>query len=415
MEKPTLTGKKKPGLYYGYIVVICSFIIIFTAFGINYSFGVFFNPLLADFGWSRAVTSVGYSLGQIASGALGIFAGRITDSFGPRLTGIISGFSLALGCFLMSRITEVWQFYLIYGILVGIGIGGTMVPLISTVSRWFIRLRGAMTGIVVSGIGTATIIFPLLVNYLLSVYHWRTSFIIMGGIALILILPAAIFLKRDPAKIGVPAYGQDEPTLSSSIQGKGLSLRDTIHTASFWIVCMVYFLVGFYSQTIMVHIVPHARALGIAATSAAVVLSLVGGGSIAGRIIMGGASDRIGVKTTLIIALSITFLGFIWLQPADELWMLYLFAPVYGFAYGALIALQALSGARLFGLVALGIIVGMISFSYAVGGAIGPIIAGYIFDITGNYQAAFIICAILAFSGLVLVVFLRQPHKVRKE
>jgi len=402
---------KKPGFFYGYIIVICSFLIMFTAFGVNYSFGIFFNLLLADFGWSRVETSLGYSFGQIFGGFLGIFIGRITDSFGPRLIGLTCGLALVAGCFLMARITGIWQFYLIYGILFGIGMGGTYVPLASTVSRWFVKRRGMMIGILVSGVGTATIIFPMLVNFLLSFYHWRTSFMIVGALAFVLIIPAAIFLKRDPGTMGKSAYGDDQESSGGlPAPEMGFSFRDAIANDNFWMVCAIYFLVGFFSQAVIVHIVPHARALGITATGAVLVLSLVGAGSIAGRIIMGSASDKIGVKASLIISLSIPLLGFIWLQPANERWMLYLFALAYGFAYGGLMAMMVLTAAKMFGLAALGVIIGIISFLYSLGGAAGPAISGYIFDVTGGYRPAFFVCAVLAAIGLILAISLRRPR-----
>jgi len=407
---------KKPSFFYGYVIVICSFLIMFTSFGVNYSFGIFFNLLLADFGWSRVETAMGYSFGQIFAGLLGIFIGRITDSIGPRLIGLVCGLSLGAGCILMSLITGMWQFYLIYGILFGIGMGGTYVPLASTVSRWFVRRRGFMIGILVSGVGTATIIFPMLVSFILSFYSWRTSFLIVGVLALLLIIPAALFLRRDPGVMGESAYGQNQESGGGSpVAEAGLSFREAVATDNFWMVCAIYFLVGYFSQAVIVHIVPYAKALGIAVTSAAAVLSLVGAGSIAGRIIMGSISDKIGVKASLIISLSIPILTFIWLQSANEMWMLYLFAPTYGFAYGALMAMMVLTAAMMFGLPALGVIIGVISFMYSLGGAAGPAMSGYLFDITGSYNAAFLVCAMLAALGLGMAIILRRPRPVGKD
>jgi MFS family permease len=406
----------KPGFFYGYIIVLCSFLTLFLSFGVYYSFGVFFNPLLTEFGWSRAETSAAYSLCQILSGVLGIVAGRACDSFGPKLIFLGSGILLAVGCFLMSQIREAWQLYLYFGVLIGFAVGGIMVPAVSTVSRWFAKRRGVMTGIVASGIGCGILVFPIVVNWLLNQYSWRTSFVILGAASLIVIVIASQFLKRDPGKIGQLPYGftGEQVNIKTARKDEGLSFKETLRTGRFWVISVIYIFFGFYVQTIMVHVVPHAKTLGFDAGSAAVVLSIVGGGSLVGRVTMGGVSDRIGVKASMIISLSLITLGFIWLQAADALWKLYLFAPIYGFAYGAMIALQALIGARFFGLAALGTIMGTIVFMYTAGGAIGPIVSGYIFDVTGSYRLAFIVCAALALGALVLAISLRQAHKTGK-
>jgi MFS family permease len=406
---------RKSGLFYGYIIVLCSFLILLILFGTNYSFGVFFNPLLADTGWSRAVTSVGYSIAQLVGGVIGMLTGRISDSMGPRVMVLICGGFMALGCLLMSQVSEIWQLYIFYGLFVGIGFGGAAIPLTSTVSRWFIKRRGLMTGIVVAGIASGTIVMSLVSNWLIGRYTWQTSFIIIGVVALIVVIPAAIFLKRDPGKIGQRAYGENETPGSKSAAGdQGMPFKKAVRTGRFWIVCCIYIFFGFFVQSIMLHLVPHAKAIGISAGQAASIMSFLGMGSIVGRIVMGSISDRIGVKYTLITGLGIALIAFLWLLWADNLVSLYLFAVIYGFAYGALIAMQTLTPARMFGLVSLGTMVGVITFVYTLGGFTGPILTGRIFDMTGSYHTAFIICTALAGAGIVLALALKQPASTKK-
>ncbi len=412
-EAESSTGK--PRLFYGYIIVLCSFLILLILFGTNYSFGVFFNPLLADTGWSRAVTSVGYSMAQLVGGVIGMVTGRISDSLGPRMMVLISGGCMALGCLLMSQVTQIWQLYIFYGLLVGIGFGGAAIPLTSTVSRWFVKRRGMMTGIVVAGIASGTIVMSLVSNWLIGRYSWQTSFVIIGVLVLIVIIPAAFFLKRDPGKIGQQAYGENkEPGTRSMAGDAGMPLKKAVRTGRFWIICCIYIFFGFFVQSVMLHLVPHAKAIGISPGQAASIMSFLGVGSIAGRIIMGSISDRIGVKYTLIIGLGVALTAFLWLLWADNLASLYLFAIMYGFAYGALIAMQTLTPARMFGLASLGVMVGVITFVYTLGGFTGPILTGRIFDITGSYHTAFIIFAALAGAGIVLALALKQPSSKKE-
>lgn len=408
---PQSGNAKRSGLFYGYVIVICSFFVLAVSFGVGYSFGTFFNALLADFGWTRAATSVGYSMSQFAAGIAGICTGWFTDRFGPKPTIIFCGISLALGCFLMSLVQEAWQLNLFYGVLVGIGFGGAMIPLMTTISRWFVSRRGLMTGIVVSGVGFGTILMPILATALLSVYHWRTSFVIIAVISIIVIIPSALLLKRDPSKIGQSALGEENAASNNKKPVSGLTFRQAIRTSQFWTIFSFYFIFGFFVQSIMLHTIPHAKTLGIDAGSAALIVSCIGVGSICGRIIMGSLSDRIGVKNSVLIAFVVAILGFGWLLMADQLWMLFIFGVIFGFAYGALIALQALVGAKMFGLVSVGAIVGTIVFAYTTGGSIGPIVTGYIFDVTGNYTLAFRIFLVLAVLALVLALLIRKPVK----
>jgi MFS family permease len=383
-------------------------------FGLNYTFGIFFEPVSAEFGWTRAATSLAYSLSTLVAGFWGIFAGRLSDRFGPRLVMTLGGFLLGLGFLLMSQVNALWQLYLFYGLIIAAGIGGSWPALIPTVAKWFAVRRGLMTGIVVSGIGFGTLAIPPLASGLISIYDWRPAYIIIGIIALVLIILAAQFLKRDPHQIGQLPYGDDAVKHESSIsEARGLSFQETIHTRQFWMVCTIYSSFGFGLHTIMVHIVPDAMGTGISAVSAANILATIGGANIIAKIAAGSASDRLGVKSSLVFSFILMLVALLWLQLAEELWMFYLFGVVFGFAYGGIITLQSLLAAELFGLSSLGVILGSVAFAFTIGGAVGPVLSGRIFDIYGSYRLAFLACAILALLGTVLALSL-TPLKREK-
>jgi MFS family permease len=404
------TTAKKPGFYYGYVIVICSFLILMVGFGTNYSFGIFFNPFLSDLGWSRAVTSSGYSLGIFLSGVLNIYGGRICDKIGPRKIVIICGIALALGCMLMSQLTQIWQFYIFYSILIGNGFGVPMIPLSSTISRWFIKFRGLMTGIVLAGIGTGIIVMPLLASGLLGAFKWRMSFFLIGIVVLIVTIPAALFLKRDPGKIGQQALGENEnEKIKVGDREVGNTFREAVRTSRFWVLMILYTLFGFYVQGVLVHIVPYAKSIGIDNSSAVWILPCLGLGSIVGRVGMGNVSDRTGVKSALTIGLIVILSSFVWLWFANNLLMIYVFALWYGFGYGAMISMQTLAPARLFGVIAIGMMAGITVFVYTLGGTIGPIVTGYIYDVTGSYRLAIIIFGACAAGGLVSALVISKP------
>jgi len=206
----------KPRFFYGYAVVGAAFIVMLVAQGAFLSFGVFFKPVLTDFGWTRAMTSGAFSLCFLLNGLLGIGMGMLNDRRGPRLVVTTCGILLGAGYLLMSQIDTIWQLYLFYGVIVGIGISGAWVPLLSTVSRWFVKRRALMCGIVLSGVGIGVVIIPPLAAWLISIYSWRTSYIIVGIIVLVLVILAAQFLRRDPSQVGQLPYGAIEVEAESS-------------------------------------------------------------------------------------------------------------------------------------------------------------------------------------------------------
>jgi MFS family permease len=405
-----MSERREPKFFYGYLVVIAGFLILVLMYGTLYSFGVFFKPVLMEFGWTRAITSGAYSLCFLLSGVVAIAAGRLNDKFGPRAVMSCSGLLLGIGYFLMAKIATIWELYLCYGVIVGVGMGGGIAPSLSTVARWFVKRRGLMTGMTIAGTGTGTLVTPLIANWLISTYNWRTSFTIIGIAVFILIVGLAQLLIRDPGRKGLSPYGTGTPADMSNLDAAGLSLQEAVRTAQLWILFVIYVFVGFFVQVIIVHIVIHATGLGISPVSAASVLSVAGVGSLVGRIMGGGVSDRFGNKPAIIAALILAGAGFIWLLVARERWMLYIFAIIFGLAYGEILCMMSLLPAQLFGLRSQGVILGIIIFASTIGGGIGPVVAGRIFDITGSYQIALMICVAVACVGLVLAIFIRPVY-----
>ena len=402
-----LTEPKKAEFFYGYVVVAITFLIMVVIGGTIYSFGVFLKPLSTEFGWSRAATSGAYSVFMVTHGLFYIITGRLNDRFGPRVVISGCGFFLGLGYLLMSQTSYLWNFYLFYGLFVAIGMGGGFVPLTSTVARWFIKRRGQMTGIAVSGIGFGTMIIPPVSSWLISNFGWRTSYILIGFMTSAIIIPAAQLLRGDPAQMReVLQNKKEENEGRSNVEVREFSLQKAMRTMQFWLLCGIYSIFGVLMQSIMVHIVPYFTDLGISATAAANVFVAIGGIGIVGRIVMGNFSDKIGNKSALIICFILMTAALAWLLLAKEMWMLYLFASVFGFAYGGLIALESTSIADLFGISSHGVIFGVIAFVVTIGGAIGPFTAGIVFDITGNYDQIFMICSILSVIGLILAAFI---------
>jgi len=403
-----MVESRKPRFFYGYIVAAACFAIQGIGVGTFISFGVFFTPLLVEFGWSRTILSGASSAAFLLTGSLGILVGNLNDKVGPRKIMAVTGFFFGLGYLLMSQLGAIWQLYLFYGVVVGLGYSPVDVIALTTTARWFIRKRGVMTGIVKVGTGAGQLVMPLLASMFIADYGWRNAYIIIGALVLVLIISIGQLLRRDPGQMGLLPDGNEKTAASKvDVREGGLSFRQASRTRQFWTICAVNLIVVYCSLTILVHIVPHAMDIGIPAIKAAGILSMIGGVSMVGRLLTGIAIDKIGNKKSMIICFLLVIGSFLWLRVAKELWMLYLFAVVYGVAHGGFFTVISPIVAELFGISSHGFLFGIVVFSGTVGGAIGPLLAGYIFDITESYQLVFLILLGFSITGLILTSFLR--------
>jgi len=398
----------RPRFFYGYVIVGAAFCVALLMWGTYYSFGVFYESLLLEFGWPRAQTSGAFSVSLLVSGLLCIVMGRLTDRFGPRIVVTACGIFLSTGFLLMSRVGSMWELYLFYGGLVAVGMAAAFVPLASTIARWFVKRRGMMTGLVVAGVGAGTMIIAPVARWLIYAHGWRSSYLILGAASLVVITVAAQFLRRDPQQIGESPYGDEEAgTQLSDCQTASFSLREAVRTRQLWLLSAAYFF-GFFSiGTMLVHIVIHATGLGIPPLTASSILGTIGAVSVAGRITMGAVADRAGNKRCLLGCLGLLTAALVFLLTAREVWMLYLFAVLLGFAYGGMNSLQPLVTADLFGTTSLGAILGIVFALDSTGCGVGPVVAGRIFDVAGTYQPAFVVCIGAALVALALILPLR--------
>lgn len=403
-----LRAIKRPALFYGYTIILASFFIQAFVWGTSNSFGVFFAPLINEFSWSRSTISGAASLCFLVHGLSSMLMGNLNDRFGPRIIMSACGIFLGLGFWLTAKVNSAWQLYLFYGLIVGIGLGGIDVIPLSTVTRWFKKKRGLMSGIIKVGTGVGMVIMPFFITWLLKAYGFRTSFTILAVIILLSVIFLAQFLVRDPIR---KAQFIDNENIHTSENLKkietGLTFREAIRTRQLWTICAIYFIILFCVYTILIHVVQHAIDLGIPAAVAAGVLSTIGGVSIAGRFLIGGAGDRIGEKAGLLICLLFLLTALSWLQIAGTLWMFYLFATIYGFAHGGFFSLVSPLIARQFGTRTHGLLFGIVIFSSTIGGATGPFMAGYIFDVTHSYKTVFLILAILCIIAIFLTASLK--------
>ncbi len=397
---------------YGSIIIAAALVIQLIGWGTFGTFGIFINQFQADLGWTRAAISGVASIVMLVHGLFSIIMGNISDRYGPRIVMTACSIIFATGVFLTSYIRELWQLYLTWGVVAGIGISGFDVVVLSTIARWFDKKRSTINGIVKAGAGVGHLLLPVLAGALIVALGWRGTYVILAIICLVVIVVAAQFLKRDPRKLpdGGKTVTQITPTHSPE---EGLTFSSAIRISRFWVVVSAYATSLFCTYTIQVHIAPHAIDLGSSVTQAAGMLSIIGASSIVGRFAMGGVGDRIGnVKTmmlcTILLAITLLSLGFV-----QQTWVLYTILPIYGIAHGGIYSLISPMIAGLFGTGSHGANYGLIIFGGTIGGAIGPLVAGYIFDNMSSYHIVFFILAIVALVSVLLLSKLK-PVKVKE-
>ncbi len=398
--------------YYGYIIVAIAFLIMMIAWGVNYTFGVFFTPLLKEFGWSRAMTSGAFSLGIFLEGFGGMFMGRICDRFGPRSVVAVCGILLGMGYMLMSQISSTWHLYLFYGVLAGIGLSGTYVPLLSTVSKWFNSQRGLMIGIVASGMGAGTLLMAPFASWLISINGWRFSYTTVGLAALIIIVISAFFLRL-PVKECADSYAVPDIPRKTH-QSAPIHPRDArvvLKTVSFWLLCTVFMCWGMVIFAILVHITPLAIEAGFSGAEAANILTIFGGSVFFAKIITGMIADRLGSKPALVMGLGMLMAGLFLLLTIDTLWALYLFAVFFAFGYGCGSVIMPNIVAEMFGLISHGVLLGIVNFFACIGCAIGPVTAGWLFDRSGNYNTAFVTTTVIGALTLIIALSIETTKK----
>lgn len=401
----------KNRLFYGWIVVATFLIAGTTMWGIRFSYGLFFKSIATEFDLTRAATSMVLSVYMALGIIFTVVGGWAVDRYGPRKVFTAMGLVTALSLVITSQTTSLWHLFISYSLLLGIGTSAVWVVIMSTVSRWFDRKRGMALGIASSGIGLGTVVMSPLATFLIAISTWRTAYLVLGIIAFIIIVPLAQLLKKDPAAMGLSPDGvryTDSTGTAKTVPVSGLSLREAAGTRSFYLIMLMWLFFSYNLLLITAHLVPHATDIGISVGSAAAVLSVVGGMNILGRVTVGSISDRLGYKSAAILSALLQGAAMLLLVWANQLWLFFVFAGVYGFAYGGFDPCLVAIASNAFGVRRIGAILGVIDIGFGIGAAIGPALAGLVFDATKSYSISFLIGAASMLVTVLLVLLTRR-------
>lgn len=395
----------RKGIYYGWVIVAVCSLSMAIAYGIIYSFSVFFKPIAAQFNWDRATVASIYSLAMIFRGAVTVPIGWLADRYGPGKMFGFCGVMLLAGLVLTSRVTELWQFYVTYAVVTSTGLCGAYAIGSAITSRWFVRKRGIALGIVAAGSGFGTLLLVPLSQHLIHVFTWSGAYAIIGAVAGCITIATALLVKTAPMR---EAPSRQKAGELHSTRNPAPSLLKMILSKEMFLIVATFAMINFCIQMVMVHLVNFATDIGISPLQAAAYLGIIGVVSIAGRLIMGGMADRIGTYHSLVVCglllLASLIVLFFNTSPVGFL----VFAVLFGFAYGGEVPQLPMLIAEIFGIRAMASLMGVAIFISMFGAALGPWVGGKVYDMARNYHYAFAIAAAVGAIRLALIVEFRK-------
>lgn len=402
--------------YYGWIIVAVGFLTLFTTYGVQYSFGVFLPEIEASLApGRRAIISLGFSLYAILYCLLSFVSGRMSDRWGPRRVLALGGVLLGGGLVLVSISTDLWHYFLAYGLLAALGMSSVFVPATSTIVKWFVRRRGLAVGIAVAGIGVGQLTIPLLSALLIGAWGWRTTFLTYGLFLAVIVPLLALVMQREPEARGLRPYGVREissDTDDDPIEDKFLTPSQAMRTHAFWLYGAVLFLFWSVVFIPIVHLPAFAQdTLGISPERAAFTITALAVGATSGNFWGGTLSDLLGRKRAfvlVILAQSTGFLGLVLASLVENAAITFVSAAIFGLGYGSTGSIYPAYTGDLFGRRYAGSIAGLLFMAAAATG-IGAFLAGVLFEATDGYTIAFALGAALTFSALPVLLLLKSP------
>jgi len=375
-------------------MVLVAFTVGFVVFGTMYSFGAFFAPMAAEFRASRAATSAFFSITGLTFYLTGSVAGHLGDRFGPTAMTALGAAVMGGGLLLTGCIGQLWEGYLTYGIGVGVGAACAYMPTLAILGGWFSRQRTAALGTAAAGTGCGMLVVPPLSAVLIGQYGWRATSMIVGAGCTVLLALAAMLVRRPPR----PAVSVHRPLI-----GIVRSFEFVMLYAS-WVLATIALFVPF------VFLPTYVAAHGEGQVAGAALLSLLGGVSVLGRLGIGVFADRIGTARLFkasVLLMAVSYL--LWIVAASYIWLIG-FAVVLGLGYGVRIALMPAVLIDLFGVQNLGAILGIFFTASGVSAVLGPLMAGFIVDATGSYQAGIVFALAAGTLGFAAVALVRIPR-----
>jgi MFS family permease len=418
------TQKVKPsgrisGFFFGWYLVTASWLMLFLS-GAT-AIGLYFKPMLDEFGWERAALSLVGAVSLLVFAAFSPFLGRLIDRFGTRIILTVSIMAQIISNVINGFAASLWHLYIVRVLGEMKATHGTQV----LVNRWFVKKRGQALGIMATGVPVGVLVFSPLSQYLILSWGWRITLWFWAAVIAALLLPAALLVRNRPEEMGLLPDGgfpQESGTYSASpaVQNRneageesGHSLKQAYGSASFWLILATQLICGIGCGLMMTHSVILATDLGYSAMIGASFLSVQGGLNLVGVLVTGHMSDRTSRNRVLSLTHLFRSLSFIGLTSAiiiggNTLWLLYLSMALFGLGWYTTAPLTAGLVADLFGFRRLGTLLGIILAAHMLGMACGTYAGGLSYQLTGSYLSIFLFQAVAELLAAVFAFIIKR-------
>jgi MFS family permease len=422
----TMQNKKRLPFYYGWVIVAVTFVTMAIGVNARTAFSLFFPPIINEFGWDRGVTAGAFSFGFVVSGAVSPLIGRLMDRAGPRAVMELGVALMAGGLLLAPLTSQPWHLYLTIGVMVGagsvcLGYSGQSLFL----PNWFIRRRGLAIGFAFAGVGIGSVTLLPWVQSMIEQTGWRTACTAMGIMILVVLAPINLLLRKRPEDIGLLPDGDAAPLASSAKPVSDIvdpvwaatdwTLARALRTARFWWIALGYFCGLYIWYAVQVHQTKYLLDIGFSSNVAVWALGVVSLLGIPGQILLGHVSDRVGREWVWAIScagFAICFAALIALKFFPALLLVYLMILAQGALGYGLTSIMGAVVLEIFQGKHYGSIFGTIMLAALAGGAAGPWVTGFLYDLRGSYTVAFAVGIGVSVLSAV-AIWMASPRKIR--
>jgi len=420
MGKTSNTGTlpRRPRVFYGYWLVLATFLFNFIAIGFgSYAFSLFVTPLQDAFGWGRGQIMAGFTVFFVTMGVTCPVVGRLVDRYGARPVIPVGAVVMGLGFVLVSQMSQLFLFYLGY-VLVGAGAAGMgQVPSSAIVSNWFKKRRGTAIGLMAAGVGAGGVLAPA-IGFIIENHGWRSAYLSMAILIWMVAIPlGALVVRTRPSEMGLHPDGevesQDNTGAAAAVVGEhGFTLRQAMATLPFWLIAVSFLFGSFSSMGLVQAPLPFLQDIGYPMQTAAAALGAIGIGSGLGKVFFGWLCDKILPKYAWAIgqglmAASVAIL--LNIHADSPVALIWAYGLVLGLGVGAWLPTLSMLTSTSFGLTFYGVVFGALSLAPSIGAATGPFFAGLMYDATGTYYWAFTTFAAMFLVGIPAVLLTRRP------
>ena len=392
-------------LFYGWYLVAVCFVVNFVVFGISINtFTVYVKPIVTEMAWSRAKFSFGLTIAALTMAFLVPFVGWLIDKVGAKIMMTVGASIIGICTLLLTKAQTITEFYVLYGLSGAGQAATTIVPISVIISNWFDLKRGRALGVVMTGTGLGAMVMVPVTSWIVVTWGWRTSYFIMGWIILLMAPLSYIFVRTSPSEMGLKPDG-GLIVQSETPELEGVTLIQALKSRSFWFLAVMMMMLGLVGMGLGFHMMPYLTDIGYTEIMAGLIISVISAMTVLGKIGMGIIADRWGVRRTVIFTCVLIIAGVLMLIRAEILFVVILFAIVYGLAIGAPLVINPALTADCFGLAFYGSIFGILSLFNVIGAGLGATLTGAIFDSAQSYIPAFwlfiVLTAIAGFCGVM--------------